>query len=142
MQRIQTLLRPAPQPVNWKAALAMLGVAAACLSIYAQATAADKTATNATGKSDRPAVVDFNTCAKPAWPEGAIAANRTGAVRLAFQIGKDGKVKGSRINKSSGHPDLDQAAREGIQKCAFKPAVKNGKTVETWQQMMYVWTLE
>ncbi|HEX5341098.1 MAG TPA: M56 family metallopeptidase [Duganella sp.] len=137
MQRIQHLLRPAPQALNWKAAVAMLGVAVACLSVYAQATAADKSASGHTS-----AVVDFNSCAKPVWPDGAIAAKRTGTVQLEFKVGKDGKVKESSVDRSSGHPDLDEAARTGISKCQFKPATKAGKPIETKQKMQYVWTLE
>lgn len=137
MQRIQHLLRPAPQSLNWKAAVAMLGVAVACLSVYAQATAADKSASGY-----KSALVDFNSCAKPVWPEGAIAANRTGTVQLEFKVGKDGKVIDSSVNHSSGHPDLDEAARAGISKCQFKPATKAGKPIETKQKMQYVWTLE
>jgi len=137
MQRIQHLLRPAPQALNWKAAVAMLGVAVTCLSVYAQATAADKSASG-----QRSALIDFNTCAKPVWPEGAVAANRTGTVQLEFKVGKDGKVKESSVDRSSGHPDLDEAARIGISKCQFKPATKAGKPIETKQKMQYVWTLE
>ncbi|MRW94007.1 TonB family protein [Duganella sp. FT80W] len=143
MERIQHLLRPAPQRLNWKAAVAMLGVAVACVSVYTQATAADKQATASPPlKLTKAARIDFNTCAKPLWPEGAIAANRTGTVQLAFQLDVDGNVKDSRIDHSSGHPDLDEAARTGIAKCHFSPALKKGKPVATWQSVMYVWTLE
>jgi D-alanyl-D-alanine endopeptidase (penicillin-binding protein 7) len=137
MMRIQHLLRPAPQALNWKAAVTMLGVALACLSIYAEAAAADK---NASGTKS--AVVNFNSCAKPVWPEGAIAASHTGTVKLSFQVGRDGKVRDSKVDSSSGYAELDEAARTGISKCQFKPARKSGKPVETWQKMQYVWTLE
>jgi D-alanyl-D-alanine endopeptidase (penicillin-binding protein 7) len=137
MQRIQHLLRPTPQALNWKAAVAMLGVAVACLSVYAEATAADKSAS-----SYKPAMINFNTCAKPVWPDGAIAANRTGTVQLKFNVGKDGKVKDSSVTHTSGHADLDEAARVGISKCQFKPATKSGKPIDTKQQVQYVWTLE
>ncbi|MYM21511.1 TonB family protein [Duganella sp. FT135W] len=137
MQRIQHLLRPAPQALNWKAAVAMLGVAVSCLSVYTQATAADKSASGYTA-----AIINFNTCEKPVWPEGAIAANRTGTVNLEFKVGKDGKVTGSNVLHTSGHPDLDEAARTGISKCQFKPATKAGKPIDTKQKVQYVWTLE
>ncbi|MBV7538001.1 M56 family metallopeptidase [Duganella sp. sic0402] len=137
MKRIQYLLRPAPQSLNWKAAVAMLGVALACVSIYTEATAADK---NASG--NRRALIDFSKCSKPAWPEGALAAQHTGNVQLNFLVGSDGKVKDSKVDRSSGHPDLDEAARVGITKCQFKPALKAGKPLETWQKMQYVWVLE
>ncbi|MRW87252.1 TonB family protein [Pseudoduganella sp. FT26W] len=137
VMRIQHLLRPAPQSLNWKTAIAMLGVAAACVSVYAEATAADKSAS-----ADRAAVVDFNTCAKPVWPQAALADKRTGTVQLNFLVGTDGKTKESKVSRSSGHADLDEAARTGIEKCQFHPAIKAGKAIETWQKMQYVWTLE
>jgi D-alanyl-D-alanine endopeptidase (penicillin-binding protein 7) len=136
MERIKHLLRPAPQALNWKAAIPMLGLALACMSIYAEATAADKAARST------PAVVDFSSCSKPVWPEGAIAAQRTGTVTLSFLVGADGKAKQSKVRKSSGHPDLDEASRVGIEKCTFKPATKAGKPIEALTKMQYVWTLE
>ena len=136
MERIKHLLRPAPQALNWKAVIPMLGVALACMSIYAEATAADKAARKTQ------AVVDFSSCAKPVWPDGAIAAQRTGTVTLSFLVGADGKAKQSKVRKSSGHPDLDEASRTGIEKCTFKPATLAGKPVEAITRMQYVWTLE
>lgn len=137
MMRIQHLLRPAPQAMNWKAAVAMLGMALACLSIYTEATAADK---NASGKKS--AEVDFASCAKPEYPQAAIKESRTGMVQLGFLISASGKVKSSKVEKSSGHTDLDEASRTGIEKCTFKPATKAGKAIESWTRMQYVWTLE
>ena len=72
-------------------------------------------------------MAEFNACAKPAWPGGAIAAQRTGTVTLSFLVGANGKLGQSKVVKSSGHPDLDEAARGDIQKCAFKPATQAGK---------------
>jgi D-alanyl-D-alanine endopeptidase (penicillin-binding protein 7) len=137
VMRIQHLLRPAPQSLNWKTSIAMLGVAVACVSVYAEATAADKSAS-----SDRSAIVDFKSCAKPVWPAEALAAEHTGTVQLNFLVGTNGKVKESKVDRSSGHADLDDAARTGIEKCQFRPAIKGGKAIEKWQKMQYVWTLE
>ncbi|WP_229258325.1 M56 family metallopeptidase [Duganella rivi] len=137
MMRIQHLLRPAPQALNWKAALAMLGMALSCLSIYAEATAADK---NVSGKM--PAIVDFKTCAKPEYPQAAITESRTGTVHLGFLISTSGKVKNSKVERSSGHTDLDEASRTAIEKCTFKPATKAGKAIESWTRLQYVWVLE
>lgn len=137
MDRIQRLCRPAPQALNWKAAIPMLGLALACMSIYAEATAADK----ASAKRVQ-AMADFDHCAKPVWPEGAIARQESGAVTLGFLVGADGTLKDSKVKKSSGHADLDEAARSGIFKCKFKPATQAGKPVQSWMQMQYVWVLE
>ena len=139
MDRIQHLMRPAPQALNWKAAIPMLGLALACVTIYAEATAAE--ATTAKNKTVK-AVVNFDSCAKPEYPAAAVAQQRTGMVTLGFSIGADGKVKSSKIEKTSGHPDLDQAARTGIEKCSFIPATKAGKPVESSLKMVYNWNLE
>jgi bla regulator protein BlaR1 len=137
MVRIKRLVRPAPQALNWKAAIPMLGLAVACLSIYAEAVAADKTA----GKRVK-AVVDFNSCAKPVWPEASLKAEETGTVTLGFLVDADGKVTDSNVKNSSGHPALDKAAQVGIEKCTFKPATVAGKPVKSWMQMQYVWQLK
>ncbi|WP_426320861.1 M56 family metallopeptidase [Pseudoduganella sp. R-43] len=138
MQRIRHLMVPQEQRSNWKAAVAALGVAAACLAGYANARvdAANVPAART------PAVVDFKSCAKPLWPSEDLQAEHTGTVTLSFNIDERGNVAGSRVVRSSGHPGLDTAARTGIGKCHFKPARVRGKPVATWQQMQYVWTLE
>lgn len=139
MERIKHLVQPAPRALNWKAAIPMLGLALVCASIYTQANAADPAP--AAGKQV-PAVANFGSCAKPVWPAGAIAANKTGTVTLSFLIGADGKSKASKIVKSSGHGELDEAARTGIEKCTFKPGTLDGKPTEAWMMMQYVWTLD
>lgn len=142
MERIKHLMkaahpeRTARQALNWKAAVPMLGLAVACLSIYAEATATDQHAAK-----DSRAVANFGSCSKPVWPQAALAEQRTGTVTLKFLIDADGKVKDSGVVKSSGHADLDEAARVGIEKCTFKPGIKDGKPVEAWTMMQYVWTL-
>jgi bla regulator protein blaR1 len=92
--------------------------------------------------TDQPAVADFNSCTKPMYPKAALAAKREGTVSIAFLIGTDGKTQDSKVAKSSGHADLDEAAREAIAKCRFSPAMKGGKTVTSWQPVQYVWTLK
>ncbi|MFA9215742.1 MAG: M56 family metallopeptidase [Sphingomonadaceae bacterium] len=137
MLRIKRLLRPAPQALNWKAAIPMLGLAVACLALYAEATAADKTAAKRV-----PAVVDFNSCAQPVYPEASIKAVEEGTVTLGFLIDVDGKVSDAKVQKSSGHPALDAAAQTGIRLCSFKPATLAGKPVKSWLKMQYVWQLK
>jgi D-alanyl-D-alanine endopeptidase (penicillin-binding protein 7) len=137
MERIQRLMRPAPRALNWKAAIPMLGLALACMTIYAEAVAADKVA----GKKTK-AHANLNSCAKPSWPDGAVQRNEQGTVTLGFEVGSDEKMKNSKVIKSSGFTDLDEAARTGIEKCTFKPATRTGKPFESTMQMQYVWVLE
>src|SRR5881392_4166761 len=89
-----------------------------------------------------PAVVDASACPKPAYPAASIRANETGLVTLTFLIDVDGKVLESRVERSSGHRRLDEAARAGLGICKFRPATVNGKPERSWGRIEYVWKLE
>lgn len=86
--------------------------------------------------------VQFDGCALPVWPLPSLRAEHTGVVTLSYLVGEDGRVRESRVKKSSGHPALDLAAQEGIERCSFTPGTENGKPVTAWMDMQYVWTLE
>ena len=136
MTRIKRLIRPDTQALNWKAAIPVLGLAAACLSVYANA------APDAKQAAKTHAVVDFKSCVKPQYPAESLKAGNQGTVTLKFLIGVDGKAKDSSIVTSSGFVPMDEAARTAIAKCSFKPATVAGLPVEDWAMMQYVWTLK
>jgi bla regulator protein BlaR1 len=137
MSRIRRLIRPDAQALNWKAAIPVLGLAAACVAGCAQMPAKEKAPVIMTR-----AVADFSSCAKPIWPKQSLRDENTGTVTLSFLVNKDGLVEDSKVVKSSGFVPLDMAAREGITHCHFKPATEDGKPVQSWTHMQYVWTLE
>jgi D-alanyl-D-alanine endopeptidase (penicillin-binding protein 7) len=143
MKRIKQLLQPQPVASNWKAVIGVLALAAACGANVANARIdadAPPHAAPAPKHEDR-AMVDFKTCSKPAWSKPDLEAGHTGTVVLGFLISAQGEVLQSTIRKSSGYPGLDKAAESGISKCRFKPAKVDGKPVESWMQMIYVWQL-
>lgn len=137
MSRIKRLIRPDAQAMNWKAAIPVLGLAAACIAGCAQLPTAEKESAPII-----PAVANFASCAKPHYPRESLRYEHTGTVTLNFKISANGKVEDSNIMKSSGYPLLDEAAREGISKCQFMPATQGGKPVPAWMHMQYVWTLK
>ncbi|MNS72213.1 Regulatory protein BlaR1 [compost metagenome] len=137
MSRIKRLLRPAPHTLNWKAAVPLLALAGACLGIYGQAVAADSAPV-----LERRPIVDFGVCGKPAWPAASRQAKEEGTVNMSFDVDAAGKVTNSSVVKSSGHPALDEAARSGIAKCTFKPALAGGKPVGASVKVQYVWSLK
>ncbi|TFW13243.1 energy transducer TonB [Massilia arenosa] len=92
--------------------------------------------------SNVPAVVDFNTCAKPEYPKNSQRNEETGTVVLQFLISQDGAVKESKIQKSSGFRDLDRAAQTALGRCRFKPGIVDGRPQESWTSVQYVWTLD
>lgn len=83
--------------------------------------------------------VRTETCARPEYPKGELEQNHQGAVTLRFLLGADGIVKQSLIHTSSGYPALDEAALVAISKCRFNPPLVDGKAVEGWTAIQYVW---
>ena len=137
MSRIKRLIRPDTQALNWKAAIPVLGLAAMCTAVFAHAAPTPKTV-----EPDIMAVADFNSCKRPEYPAESIKLSQTGTVTLGFLIDTKGKVKETKLAKSSGHPALDDSARTALEKCSFKPATAKGKPVEAWTKVQYVWTLK
>jgi protein TonB len=57
-------------------------------------------------------------------------------------VGEDGRVVQAMVEKSSGYPRLDEAAKEALSKCSFKPGTVDGKPEAAWASMKYTWRLE
>lgn len=89
-----------------------------------------------------PAVVNAAACEKPAYPAASLRANETGVVLLSFLIDVDGRVLESRVDRSSGYRRLDDAARNGLSLCQFKPATVDGRPEKTWSRIEYEWKIE
>lgn len=88
------------------------------------------------------AVINTSSCEKPVYPADSKRLNEEGTVQLRFLVGFDGKVIESQIEKSSGFRRLDEAARQALEKCQFKPALEGGVIQESWASMKYTWRLE
>lgn len=95
-----------------------------------------------TGAMRTAVLADANSCAKPAYPTASIRNGDSGTVTLALLVGADGRVTSSRIQKSSGHRELDKAAINALSLCRFKPAMNNGVAEAGWAQIAYDWKLE
>lgn len=87
-------------------------------------------------------VMDTSTCSRPVYPEEDARQKNTGTVTMQFLIGPDGYVLESKIQKSSGHASLDEAARSALAKCRFRPPMAEGRPVRAWTGVQYVWTLD
>lgn len=57
----------------------------------------------------------------PAYPIKARQENRQGQVDLVYRVTREGKVEDVRVEKSSGHKDLDQEAITAVSKFKFVP---------------------
>ena len=85
--------------------------------------------------------INASSCEKPEYPSASKRLEEEGTVQLKFLVGADGKVIESAVEKSSGFRRLDEAARQSLSKCTFKPGTKDGVAVERWASMKYTWKL-
>jgi protein TonB len=109
-----------------------------CLSLALACVAS----AHAAPQGNRTALLDFASCAKPHYPAADVQASHEGKVTLGFLVNENGKVKDSKVIKSSGFATLDEAARSALAECSFQPAVKKGKVVQEWTKVLYVWELK
>ncbi len=82
------------------------------------------------------------TCAKPDYPSASRRLEEEGTVTLKFLIGVDGRVMQAEVEKTSGFQRLDEAARNALSKCQFKPGTVDGKPEQSWASIKYTWRLE
>jgi TonB family protein len=61
---------------------------------------------------------------------------------VGFLVRADGTIGESVVFNSSGSRNLDRAAQEDLAKCVFPPATSDGKPVEMWVQVEYVWIID
>jgi bla regulator protein BlaR1 len=148
--RVRRLLRPSPQALGWQAVIPVLGLAIACAAhAHVNARAGAPAALAALAQASMPsaritqsAMVDFNTCRKPQYPQAELAASHEGTATLSFVLDERGVVQGASVEKSSGYASLDEAARGAIAQCSFHPALAGTRPVATTVKVQYVWTLQ
>ena len=112
-----------------------LGSAIACLSFMGGLCLADPA----------PAVqkvLPSAKCIKPEYPSRSLTEQEEGTVTLGFLISVTGEVIDSRIERTSGYRRLDERARTAIAKCEFHAKQEDGKAVQSWQTVKYVWKLD
>jgi TonB family protein len=80
-------------------------------------------------------------CEKPSYPSASKLLNEEGTVQLKFFVSLDGRVIDSAVEKSSGFQRLDEAAKQSLSKCTFKPGTRDGVNVESSASIKYTWKL-
>lgn len=96
----------------------------------------------AAAAADTNALIDSKVpCDKPEYPRASLVNEEQGTVVLSLEIGPDGKVMDSKVEKSSGYKNLDKATMK-LANCHFKPIEKDGKPAQAWAKFEYVWKLD
>lgn len=92
---------------------------------------------------DQPAeVLSWELCPRPSYPRASLRNEETGVVTLSFTVAANGHLLGASVAKSSGFPNLDNAAYAALTHCRFRPASIDGLPVQSTMRVQYVWTLE
>jgi protein TonB len=88
-----------------------------------------------------PGFANLNDC-KPEYPRASLLAEETGLVRVQFEVGPEGQLLSATVVKSSGFRNLDKATVNGLSRCKFRPAVKDGKPVQSSFVGEWNWKLD
>jgi protein TonB len=67
----------------------------------------------------------------PTYPSSLLSKGIGGRVLVSCTIDPSGKVIATSIKSSSGHPDLDKAAINAVNRWKFKPGTKGGKPIKS-----------
>ena len=78
----------------------------------------------------------------PRYPAAARRAGEQGTVMLRVLVTRDGTAARVEIDKSSGSPHLDAAARETVRAWRFKPARRGTEAIESWMVVPVMFRLE
>lgn len=80
---------------------------------------------------------------KPAaYPRAAALRGEEGTVYLVTLVAPDGHAEAVQIERSSGYPELDRAARNAVSAWHFRPALRGGVAVESEMREAYHFTIE
>lgn len=66
------------------------------------------------------------------YPAASLRAREQGTVLLRVLVDAQGRVERVEVARSSGHPQLDAAAREAVSKARFKPVLDAGTPTPAW----------
>lgn len=78
----------------------------------------------------------------PPYPRVSRRRGEEGRVVLNVQVSGDGSATAVEVAESSGHPRLDDAAREAVRGWRFVPAQRGEAKVESWLKVPVVFRLE
>lgn len=78
----------------------------------------------------------------PEYPRRSILFQEEGSVTILLEIDESGSVKNAIVEKSSGHDRLDRAALEAASSAEFLPAIKDGESVASRQELTFNFKLK
>jgi protein TonB len=78
---------------------------------------------------------------QPPYPDSAQQNGEQGTIAIDVLVRASGRPSRVRVVQSSGFPDLDDAALEGVLNWRFVPATRGGDAVKDWTTVKVVYQL-
>ncbi|CAA0087019.1 Uncharacterised protein [Zhongshania aliphaticivorans] len=88
-----------------------------------------------------PASIDWNSCARPEYPEESVRFGQQGTVTMAFTVDANGQPSEGKIVETSGTRRLDYRALSALSRCKFEPERVNGNAISSLAQVRFTWKL-
>lgn len=76
------------------------------------------------------------------YPRLSMRLKETGDLLVRVLVNEQGRVERVELQKSSGFPRLDSAAREAAQQAVFKPYLEGGRAVSVWVVVPFSFKLD
>lgn len=76
------------------------------------------------------------------YPKELYRKDVEGRVILWVRVNKKGRVTETRVRESSGHEELDRAARKAARQLEFEPAMNRDKRIAVWTQQAITFSAE
>lgn len=80
-------------------------------------------------------------CKEPEYPAASERLGESGTSAISLLVGADGKVTQSRVDASSGHKRLDEAAIKAFSRCKFFVGTTDGVAEASWFSIKYKWVV-
>lgn len=107
-----------------------------------KSTSTSSSAKDAAVLATVPASIDWNSCARPEYPEESVRFGQQGTVTMAFSVDAEGNPTDGKIVESSGTRRLDYRALSALSRCQFEPQREGGKAVPSLAQVRFTWRLK
>jgi protein TonB len=88
------------------------------------------------------AALNYVIPAKTAWPPSALTNGKEGMTSVGLFLDRAGRILQTHLVRSSGTPELDDAAIAYVQKLKLKPAEINGNPASSAVVMLVIWSLQ
>lgn len=105
-----------------------------CCLMLASCTTEQAQPVRASAPTYRPATLDESWAQlhPPTVPTEAILANHHGNAVVMAQVGTDGKVLATRLDRSTGYLELDESAESAVRNWKFEPCYKGDRPDVCW----------